>query len=106
MYNCRKIMPHLNNRLIIKLLSAFLLMFATATVFAGEAEKDTDSGIPIGEVVQPGETGEQQEDKKCLTICERWGKDCIINPRTGNRKCRRICKEFGQECFDTVPASR
>jgi hypothetical protein len=99
-------MPHLNNRLIIKLLPAFLLVFAMVSVFAGEPEKDTKSGYSSGELVLPGETDEQQEDKKCITVCERWGKDCIINPRTGNRKCRRVCKELGQECFDASPASR
>ncbi len=46
---------------------------------------------------------EQQSDnkteKKCMTVCEKWGEDCVINPRTGARKCRRMCKRVGQECF-------
>ena len=50
-----------------------------------------------GSLVIPGD--EDQKEKKCLTICKRWGEDCIINPRTGNRDCRRTCKEFGEECF-------
>ena len=42
---------------------------------------------------------EGKDEKKCMTICKKWGEDCIINPRTGTRDCRRMCKEFGEECF-------
>jgi hypothetical protein len=38
------------------------------------------------------------KDKKCMTVCNRWGEDCIIDPRRG-RQCRRTCKEFGEACF-------
>jgi len=38
-------------------------------------------------------------EKKCMTVCEKWGEDCVINPRTGTRKCRRTCKKLTQECF-------
>jgi hypothetical protein len=51
-----------------------------------------------GSLIIPGEE-EDQKEKKCLTICKKWGEDCIINPRTGTRDCRRTCKEFGEECF-------
>ena len=37
--------------------------------------------------------------KKCMTVCEKWGEDCVINPRTGARKCRKMCKKLAQECF-------
>ena len=68
-----------------------------------EATKETPSQSPApqpesGSLVIPGEEQDQKE-KKCLTICKKWGEDCIINPRTGNRDCRRTCKEFGEECF-------
>lgn len=39
------------------------------------------------------------EEKQCLTICDRWGTQCIINQDAG-RKCRRICESFVQECFE------
>lgn len=39
------------------------------------------------------------KEKKCLTVCEEWGEDCILNPATGSRKCRRVCKSFAEECF-------
>lgn len=51
-----------------------------------------------GSLVIPGED-EDQKEKKCLNVCKKWGENCIINPRTGNRDCRRTCKEFGVECF-------
>ena len=51
-----------------------------------------------GTLVIPGEETEKA-DKKCLTVCKKWGEDCIINPRTGARNCRRTCKDFGKECF-------
>jgi hypothetical protein len=51
-----------------------------------------------GSLVIPGDA-EEKADKQCLTICKKWGEDCIINPRTGDRNCRRTCKDFGQECF-------
>ena len=63
-----------------------------------ETAEETASQPESGSLVIPGEEGDQK-DKKCLTICKRWGEDCIINPRTGNRDCRRTCKEFGEECF-------
>ncbi|MGH8119469.1 MAG: hypothetical protein ACRESK_02530 [Gammaproteobacteria bacterium] len=52
-----------------------------------------------GSLVIPGEDEEEQKEKQCLNVCKKWGENCIINPRTGNRDCRRTCKEFGMECF-------
>ncbi len=85
---------HTLSKSLLAILMAFMLSFA----FAEDTEKDTKSDYYSGELVLPGET-DGEEAKKCLTVCEKWGEDCIINPRTGNRKCRRVCKEFGEECF-------
>ena len=63
-----------------------------------ETAKETTPQPESGSLDIPGEE-KDQKDKKCLTICKRWGEDCIINPRTGSRDCRRTCKEFGEECF-------
>ena len=52
-----------------------------------------------GSLVLPAAAGEEKVEKKCMTVCERWGEDCMIDSRRGVRKCRRTCKEFGQECF-------
>ena len=53
-----------------------------------------------GTLVMPSDTGKKddKEGKKCMTVCNRWGQDCIIDPARG-RLCRRTCKEFGEECF-------
>ena len=73
-------------------LSGSLLLLAEDT-------QDTKPEQPEpGSLVIPGEDTEKA-DKKCLTICKKWGEDCIINPRTGARNCRRTCKDFGKECF-------
>lgn len=70
----------------------------SAPVYSEEATPD-NSGKPLdGEIVLPDDYNEAEE-KKCLTVCEQWGEDCIINPRTGSRKCRRVCKSFTEECF-------
>ena len=61
---------------------------------AGETAPQPESGS----LVIPGEE-KDEKDKKCLTVCKKWGEDCIINPRTGSRDCRRTCKAFGEECF-------
>ena len=63
-----------------------------------ENTQDTKTEPEPGALVIPGEESDKV-DKKCLTVCKKWGEDCIINPRTGARNCRRTCKDFGKECF-------
>jgi len=62
----------------------------------GEKKYEPKSGT----LLMPSETGKKDvtEGKKCMTVCNRWGQDCIIDPARG-RQCRRTCKEFGEECF-------
>ncbi len=66
-----------------------------------EAEADViDEERPrSGTLVLPAAADDKKSEKKCMTVCQRWGQECMIDPRTGVRKCRRSCKEFGQECF-------
>ena len=61
------------------------------------AEQQAEQALD-GELLLPDDYNQAQE-KKCMTVCEQWGEDCIINPRTGGRKCRRVCKSFAEECF-------
>ena len=61
-------------------------------------ETKTPEQPESGSLVIPGED-EDKKEQKCLNVCKKWGENCIINPRTGNRDCRRTCKEFGEECF-------
>ena len=67
-------------------------------LLVAENTEDTKSDPEPGSLVIPGEESDKV-DKKCLTVCKKWGEDCIINPRTGARNCRRTCKDFGKECF-------
>ena len=66
------------------------------------AEKGEDVKRSIkpldGELVLPDDYN-KAENKKCMTVCDQWGEDCLLNPRTGSRKCRRVCKSFAEECF-------
>lgn len=69
-------------------------------------EYDDRSVKPLnGELVLPNDYN-NPDDKKCLTVCKKWGKDCILRQKgsevTGGgyeRKCRRVCKSFAEECF-------
>jgi len=68
-------------------------------VEADELKKD-DRTPASGSLLFPDESNRkiEKETKKCMTVCLRWGEDCIIDPARG-RQCRRTCKEFGEECF-------
>jgi len=83
-----------------RLLTFFMLLILSTAPYivaaeSGEQQKTEplDSALII-----PGGDSEKSE-KKCMTVCEKWGQNCVINSVTGNRKCRRICKKFGEECF-------
>ena len=67
-------------------------------MLVAENTEGTNTEPEPGSLVIPGED-QDKADKKCLTVCKKWGEDCIINPRTGARNCRRTCKDFGKECF-------
>ena len=69
------------------------------THFLAENKQESNDDIQSGSLVFPGENESQGKEKKCVTVCDEWGRDCIINPKTGQRKCRRMCKLFGQECL-------
>lgn len=68
-------------------------------VEADDPRKD-DRNHNSGSLIIPIDSSNKKEKdtKKCMTVCLRWGEDCIIDPARG-RKCRRTCKEFGEECF-------
>ncbi len=65
----------------------------------GAQPEEPESGARSGDLVIPGAKVNEGKEKQCVTVCDKWGKDCIINPRTGTRKCRRMCKSFGKECI-------
>ncbi len=80
-------------------LITFLIMFSLSVSTPVFSEEEDRSVKPLdGELLLPDDYN-KAEEKKCMTVCERWGEDCILNPRTGSRKCRRVCKSFTEECF-------
>jgi hypothetical protein len=70
------------------------LLLAQAQAADAEDEKPRS-----GTLVLPAAAEEEKSEKKCMTVCQRWGQECMIDATRGVRKCRRACKEFGQECF-------
>jgi hypothetical protein len=82
------------------LVLAGTLMLAVP-VLAGPAAGGVDGGQEIrsGTLLVPGEEDQSKERKEqCMTVCLRWGEDCVIDHR-GIRRCRRTCQEFGEQCF-------
>lgn len=76
-----------------------LLLAPLSIAFAeGSDKKDFDT-LPKQLNSATSAVEKSEKGKNCVMVCERWGKDCVINPRTGTKKCRRTCKEMGQECF-------
>ena len=83
-----------------------LCMLFSLPVYAVDTDPEAQQGRAAdGELLLPSDysTGKQ---KKCMTVCKKWGEDCIFlqkgDPRTGyaiDRKCRRVCKSFAEECF-------
>ncbi|MFT5134333.1 MAG: hypothetical protein ACI9SC_002808 [Gammaproteobacteria bacterium] len=71
-----------------------LLMLAQSEKQLAEDEQPRS-----GSLVLPAAADEEKSEKKCMTVCQRWGQECMIDSSRGVRKCRRTCKEFGQECF-------
>ena len=77
-----------------------LIMFLLSVSAPVYAEDSDDRSVkPLDGELQLPDDYKTAEDKKCMTICDKWGEDCLINPRTGGRKCRRVCKSFTEECF-------
>ena len=51
--------------------------------------------VPAGNPVYRG-------DRRCMTVCSKWGEDCVtLTPGAGpvTRKCVRTCKSFAEECL-------
>lgn len=74
--------------------------FTPAQLLAAAETTELPAAEPeSGDLIIPGDEEAQNGQKQCLTVCKKWGEDCVINPRTGQRQCRKTCKDFGEECF-------
>lgn len=89
-------MPNKKNLLALAISLSVWLM---PTVYAEQEKADVSARPLAGELVLPEGYTDETKEKQCLTVCERWGEDCIINSRTGNRNCRRVCKSLAEQCF-------
>ena len=92
-------------RLLLPVLLAAVLGWHPA-VSAADQDKNRQgkSEPPLpGELVLPADARPQDGgEKQCMTVCARWGEECIlINKGAGGmeRRCRRTCQQFAEECF-------
>jgi hypothetical protein len=91
-------------RVLLPVLLAGSLSWHPA-LFAAEQEDKEQKGenAPLpGELVLPAGVEGERKEKQCMTVCARWGEECIlINKGAGgmDRRCRRTCQEFAEECF-------
>lgn len=87
------------NILYIAMTLLMLISLSVSLPVFSEEDKKRSVKPLDGELVLPDDYNKKAEDKKCVTVCDRWGEDCILNPSTGSRKCRRVCKSFAEQCF-------
>ena len=76
---------------------------STAGIYLlAENEVRGNERVESGTLVLPAAAEEEKKEKKCMTVCGRWGEECMfINRGAGGmtKKCRRACKKFVEECF-------
>ena len=84
-----------------KFLTLLIVLLTIGTFSVSEEISEKDIQILDGDLVLPDDQNKNAEDMQCITICEQWGEDCIINPsrNSGARKCGRVCKAFAETCF-------
>jgi hypothetical protein len=73
----------------------------SARILLPEEQKQSPEALP-GSYILPEAPGSERKPDKCMTVCARWGEECIIvnkGPGGMQRKCRRTCKQFAEECF-------
>ena len=76
--------------------SRLTLIAQADTKVKKEDEEKPRSGALV--IPQEFEQKAEKKEKKCMTVCSRWGETCVFDVNRG-RKCRRTCKEFAEECF-------
>ena len=48
----------------------------------------------------PAETEENPDNRRCMTVCSKWGEECImVSVDVVTKKCVRTCKSFAKECL-------
>ena len=81
-------------------ISVFLITCLSYPLFSEDNFEENIKPLD-GELLLPEGYSNTAEEKKCITVCDQWGEDCIINPssNSGARKCRRVCQSFAETCF-------
>ena len=65
-------------------------------------DSDIQSGPEPASLQLPAANEENRDDRRCMTVCSRWGEDCVmISPAADvvSQKCVRTCKSFAEECL-------
>ena len=65
-------------------------------------DSDDQSGPETASLQLPAANEENREDNRCMTVCSRWGEDCVmISPAADvvAQKCVRTCTSFAEECL-------
>ena len=87
------------NKEALLALTIALSVWLMPAVHAEQEQAEVGARPLAGELVLPEGYNNEAEAKQCLTVCERWGEDCIINSRTGGRNCRKVCESLAEQCF-------
>jgi len=93
------------SRTLLSAALAALLACAAGPSVADEPKAAEETMQPqAGELIIPDDMTRDTgaEKKQCMTVCARWGDECVlVNKGAGGmeRKCRRTCQQFGEECF-------
>ena len=95
-------MNSFKTKLFLSTILSLCLVFTAASEeeFVDEI-KPLDGDLLLPEGYNNMSQGKTAKEKKCITVCNEWGEDCIINPssNSGARKCRRVCKSLADKCF-------
>lgn len=94
-------------------ISLFVLFSLTGTVYAGQddwfkqepnpplilaGDPAQTTNKPTDKTAKPASAKKDTEGENCQWACQRWGKNCTIDSRTGKYKCKRTCQKFGKIC--------
>ena len=63
---------------------------------------EPQSGPEPASLQLPAANEENRNDRRCMTVCSRWGEDCVMLSPAADvlaKKCVRTCKTFAEECL-------
>ena len=91
--------------LSLVILSA-LFISGGGAVFGEEQGQRQVGGVQprpdAGSLFVPAASEERRANRKCMTVCSRWGEECqSVGAQDGGsfKRCRRACQSFAEECL-------